>query len=62
MLRKQSLSDHIDKKAEVQAWEAYKAANERYAQAIIDVYREGDLIWIHDYHLSVSALTISNLR
>lgn len=46
------MSDHIDKANEAKAWNAYVAANERYAQAILDTYQEGDLIWIHDYHLS----------
>jgi trehalose-6-phosphate synthase len=47
-----SLDDRIDKDTEQKAWKAYEAANKSYAQAIIDVYQPGDLIWIHDYHLS----------
>ncbi len=32
-------------------FEAYIKANEIFAQKIIDVYQEGDVIWIHDYQL-----------
>ncbi|KAF8205365.1 glycosyltransferase family 20 protein [Mycena galopus ATCC 62051] len=30
---------------------AYAAANAAFAEAIAAVYRPGDLIWVHDYHL-----------
>jgi trehalose 6-phosphate synthase/phosphatase len=32
-------------------WEAYTRVNRRFTDAILNEYREGDLIWIHDYHL-----------
>jgi alpha,alpha-trehalose-phosphate synthase [UDP-forming] len=32
-------------------WESYKEVNRRFADAILEEYREGDMIWIHDYHL-----------
>lgn len=32
-------------------WDDYRAINERFADRIADVYRDGDLIWVHDYHL-----------
>jgi trehalose 6-phosphate synthase/phosphatase len=32
-------------------WAVYRAVNERFAEAIVREYREGDVIWIHDYHL-----------
>eukprot|EP00741_Cyanophora_paradoxa_P019421 tig00021127_g18748.t1 len=32
-------------------WQAYSAVNNRFAQSIIEVYNEGDMIWVHDYHL-----------
>lgn len=34
-----------------QEWEAYKQVNEKFAQAVLETYTEGDLVWIHDYHL-----------
>lgn len=32
-------------------WQAYQAVNARFADAIVAEYREGDRIWVHDYHL-----------
>ncbi|OAD69655.1 glycosyltransferase family 20 protein, partial [Phycomyces blakesleeanus NRRL 1555(-)] len=33
------------------AWEAYCALNQRFADAIVEQYQEGDIIWVNDYHL-----------
>jgi trehalose 6-phosphate synthase/phosphatase len=32
-------------------WSDYEQANLAFAKRIADVYRPGDLIWVHDYHL-----------
>jgi trehalose 6-phosphate synthase/phosphatase len=32
-------------------WEAYREANERFADIVAKQYQPGDRIWIHDYHL-----------
>jgi len=32
-------------------WEAYRQANQRFANAVADAYRPGDAIWVHDYQL-----------
>ena len=32
-------------------WAPYEQANTTFARRIMDVYRPGDLIWVHDYHL-----------
>ena len=32
-------------------WAPYEQANTTFARRIMDVYRPGDLVWIHDYHL-----------
>lgn len=32
-------------------WEAYQAVNRRFAEAVTEVYEEGDLVWVHNYHL-----------
>src|SRR5437867_7328133 len=32
-------------------WEAYRAVNERFADAIVRTLRPNDQLWIHDYHL-----------
>lgn len=31
--------------------EAYRTVNQRFAEAVVQAYRSGDFIWIHDYHL-----------
>ncbi len=31
-------------------WKGYYRANEAYAKKVAEVYRPGDLVWIHDYH------------
>lgn len=31
-------------------WNAYVRANEAYAKRVAELYKPGDLIWIHDYH------------
>ena len=33
------------------AWNAYQQANRLFAKAIARDVRDGDLIWIHDFHL-----------
>jgi trehalose 6-phosphate synthase/phosphatase len=40
-----------EKKFDFRLWDAYKLANKRFAQAVSQVYSEGDYVWIHDYHL-----------
>ncbi|BGP32992.1 hypothetical protein JCM10296v2_004780 [Rhodotorula toruloides] len=46
-----SLPDNISKKTEQAAWDAYYETNLVYARKVASVYKPGDLIWIHDYHL-----------
>ncbi|KAJ8489164.1 hypothetical protein ONZ45_g13684 [Pleurotus djamor] len=33
------------------SYKQYEAVNQRFADAIIENYQEGDIIWINDYHL-----------
>jgi trehalose 6-phosphate synthase/phosphatase len=33
------------------AWKHYRTANEKFAQAVLEVVEEGDTVWVHDYHL-----------
>lgn len=34
-------------------WEAYKKANEKFAQAVLETAESDDFIWVHDYHLAL---------
>jgi trehalose 6-phosphate synthase/phosphatase len=36
---------------EQQCWDYYKAVNEKFKMAILDIAEPGDIIWIHDYQL-----------
>lgn len=33
------------------AWKAYVKINRLYAEKILEIIREGDILWVHDYHL-----------
>ena len=35
----------------VEGWDVYERINRRFADAVAEQYRPGDLIWIHDYQL-----------
>lgn len=32
-------------------WRAYREVNWRFAHAVLDAARPGDVVWVHDYHL-----------
>ncbi|KAJ1998591.1 hypothetical protein GGI04_004934, partial [Coemansia thaxteri] len=32
-------------------WECYSKANETFARAIGAIFNDGDIVWVHDYHL-----------
>lgn len=34
-----------------EAWNAYQAVNQAFADRVIEEAADGDLIWVHDYHL-----------
>jgi len=36
-----------------QHWEAYQAANQRFADATLAEVRDDTLVWVHDYHLAL---------
>lgn len=36
---------------EPSTWDAYVRVNEAFRDAVLDVVEEGDIIWVHDYHL-----------
>lgn len=41
---------HLDARRD---WEAYQSVNERFAAAIADHIRPGDMVWVHDYQLAL---------
>ncbi|KAG0338719.1 threalose-6-phosphate phosphatase [Podila humilis] len=40
-----------DGREEKRNWDDYVFVNQKFADAIAEQYRHGDIIWIHDYHL-----------
>lgn len=42
-------------------WQAFVAVNQAFADAVQQVYEEGDLIWIQGYHLALLPQMIRNL-
>lgn len=34
-------------------WEAYVEVNRRFADAVVEQYRSGDRVWVHDYQLAL---------
>jgi trehalose 6-phosphate synthase/phosphatase len=34
-----------------QEWESYRAVNEKFADAVAQTWKPGDLVWVHDYQL-----------
>ncbi|KXA91863.1 alpha,alpha-trehalose-phosphate synthase, partial [candidate division MSBL1 archaeon SCGC-AAA259D18] len=36
-----------------QKWEIYRDVNQKYANGTMEEFKEGDLIWVHDYHLTL---------
>lgn len=32
-------------------WQAYQQANQKFAEVLADIIEDGDLVWVHDYHL-----------
>ncbi|EEP82071.1 hypothetical protein UREG_06936 [Uncinocarpus reesii 1704] len=40
-----------DGRSERRWWEDYQRLNQLFADRILEVYRPGDIVWIHDYHL-----------
>ncbi|KAI9246504.1 hypothetical protein BDA99DRAFT_543294 [Phascolomyces articulosus] len=44
-------NDATDGRLERTQWEAYAAVNQKYADLVVQHYQDGDIIWVHDYHL-----------
>lgn len=45
------VSSDGERKFDVKYWHAYAKANHRFADAVLQVYQPGDLVWVQDYHL-----------
>lgn len=45
------VSSDGERKFDFKYWDAYSKANHRFAEAVMQVYQPGDLVWVQDYHL-----------
>jgi trehalose 6-phosphate synthase/phosphatase len=43
--------EFTDGRAERKAWGDYCRVNQKFADKILEIYKPGDIVWIHDYHL-----------
>jgi trehalose 6-phosphate synthase/phosphatase len=34
-------------------WQAYRRVNKHFCDAVLEIAEEGDVIWVHDYHLTL---------
>jgi trehalose 6-phosphate synthase/phosphatase len=50
-----------DERSMERMWQAYVAANQAFADAVQEVYEEGDLVWIQGYHLALVPQMVQNL-
>lgn len=41
-------------------WDAYVNVNQEFSNMLSDLTKPGDIVWIHDYHLSIFAQLLSN--
>ncbi|KAJ3203722.1 threalose-6-phosphate phosphatase [Entophlyctis luteolus] len=54
------LWDSADANAQSRHWKDYVAVNRAFADAIIELYSPGDLVWVHDYHLLLVPAMVRN--
>ncbi len=47
-------------KYDLLSWEAYKQVNQMYADLLANFIQDGDILWIHDYHLLLLPELIRN--
>ncbi|KAA0167175.1 hypothetical protein FNF27_03103 [Cafeteria roenbergensis] len=54
---------HVDAVLAVaqRGWKAYRRINEGFARVIMEVYKEGDVVWTHDYWLCLLPAYLSHL-
>lgn len=45
------VSNDGERKFDFKYWDAYSKANHRFAEAVMQIYEPGDLVWVQDYHL-----------
>jgi trehalose 6-phosphate synthase/phosphatase len=54
------MTDKIDREAWVN-WNSYVAVNRKFCEAVLKIYQPGDVIWVHDYQLTLVPAMIRKL-
>jgi trehalose 6-phosphate synthase/phosphatase len=44
---------HGDGGKEAELWSAYNSVNRKFAEVVVQCFNEGDLVWIHGFHLLI---------
>jgi len=44
---------HGGRGSEAELWAAYNAVNRRFADVVVQCFNEGDLVWVHGFHLLI---------
>ena len=45
------LTRWMDRAGQERQWRAYTDVNRRFAAKVVEVWSQGDLVWVHDFHL-----------
>ncbi|KAK4944526.1 Trehalose-6-P synthase/phosphatase complex subunit, partial [Elasticomyces elasticus] len=51
MLHSQVPDTPLSKAYQDDSWKYYESVNQKFADRIVSAWKEGDIVWIHDYHL-----------
>lgn len=43
-------------------WEAYQAANQAFADVVLEQYQPTDNIWVHDYHMMLLPMLLKEVH
>lgn len=44
---------HGGRGSEAELWAAYNAVNRKFAEVVVQCFNEGDLVWVHGFHLLI---------
>ncbi len=46
---------------QIEGWEQYRTVNRRMAEAVVEAYRPGDTVWVHDYQMMLVPRMVRDL-
>ncbi|KAL7543485.1 hypothetical protein ACHAXR_012780 [Thalassiosira sp. AJA248-18] len=51
--QQQALQSNLDQRRLDSWWNAYIQVNQKFSQVVADLVSDGDVVWVHDYHLAL---------